>query len=163
MPPTLSWNRGSHAVLNAGFASCLQAVAMIRLFLKEWKGFGGAAYRPLVRKIFEKTGCSTIDEERALQRETSRSLVPMIPTVASDFIVHRAYRTQEQLTLIVGQMLKIRYDLERRVPRHDRLKNFFVIGCLNQPAPSIGASASFLYRFGFEQGYHVRVGLTVRR
>jgi hypothetical protein len=123
----------------------------------------GAAYRALVRKLFKKTGCSTIDEERALQREQFRNLVPVIPTVARDFVVHRAYGTQNQLTLIVGQMLKIRCDLERRVPRHDRLKNFFVIGCLNHPAPSIGASASFLYRFGFEQGYHVRVGLTVRR
>jgi hypothetical protein len=123
----------------------------------------GAAYRALVRKIFKKTGCSTIDEERALQREKSRNLVPMIPTVAGDFVVHRAYGAQKQLTLIVGQMLKIRYDLERRVSSHDSVKNFFVIGCLNQPTPSIGASSSFLYRFGFEQGYHVRVGLTLRR
>jgi hypothetical protein len=114
----------------------------------------GAAYRALVRKIFKKTGCSTIDEERALQREKSRNLVPMIPTVAGDFVVHRAYGAQKQLTLIVGQMLKI---------SHDSVKNFFVIGCLNQPTPSIGASSSFLYRFGFEQGYHVRVGLTLRR
>jgi hypothetical protein len=37
MPPTVPWNRGSHALVNAGFASCVKAVTIIRLFLKERK------------------------------------------------------------------------------------------------------------------------------